>query len=678
MAKLVAVDDIPKGARLVAVSDEEPSEPLGKRLNREIASIPRQLGLTARYGLEGLASVPQFLLGQPMEALGVKGAGSNVGETVSDLIGLPKPETTQEKVVGTGAKMLVPAGGFIKAGQVMQKAGNEVVRNSGKVLAANPIAQLESAAAGGAAGEYVKETGGDGASQFVASLAGGVGAPVMMNAARNAPKAVMDASKRFVEAIAPGVVKPANQNINVTINNVLRDSGIDFGQLPANVQASIRQDVSKALQMGERLSADALRRLVDYRTVKGTTPTRATVTLDPVAITQQKNLAKLGASSKDPEAQLLARTEGDNNQALIAALNEMGVNTADDISVANTVMGTLGRRNDHAKSVIKNRYNQAKATDGRSAMLEPSFFTNRANDLLDEALLGGKLPSDVRNLLNRAATGEMPLTVDVAEQLKTRIGDLQRSTMDKAERASLGFVRQALDETPLAGNQGQQAIDAFNKARKANRSWMQVVEKTPALQAVRDGMEPDKFVQKFVIGNGDGASVMSLANLKNLIKGDKEATGAIRSTIANHLKSRAIGNATDDAAANFSADRFNSALKSIGDRKLALFFSQEEINQLKAIGRIANYETAQPRGSAVNNSNTASATIATVLDRIANSPLLSKIPMGRVISDPIANISTGIQAKQATNIPASLVMPMKKKPRGMVISPAVGLLGFSE
>ena len=72
------------------------SEPFGKQLNRELSSIPRQLGLTARYGMEGLGSIPE-IIGNAMEGAGVKGAGGNFGTTVSNYIGLPKPESSMEK-----------------------------------------------------------------------------------------------------------------------------------------------------------------------------------------------------------------------------------------------------------------------------------------------------------------------------------------------------------------------------------------------------------------------------------------------------------------------------------------------------------------------------------------------------------------------------------------------------
>lgn len=650
----------------------------GEVLNKEIGSIPRQLGLTARAGVEGLGDIADFVA-TPVR-VGLNALGGNfkpgVGSMIADKIGLPKPETTTEKVANTGARMLVPAGGFIKAGEALQKGG-EVASGVGKMLAANPAMQLTSAASGGMAGEYVKETGGDAPAQFLASMAGGIAAPVAVNAMSRAPQAAMNASKRFVEAVAPGVVKQSDPaQINVIINNQLKDSGLNMQMLPQHVQSSIRQDVADALNIGSELNGDALRRLIDYRLI-GATPRTGNLTLDPVLLTQQKNLAKMGANSKDPSAQLLARAENENNGKLIEGLNGLGANTSQDsYGAGQQIIGRLGAVNDAAKSVINNLYDKARNTAGRSAHLDPSAFSNSANDALDQALLGGKLPGDVRNLLNKVATGEIPLTVDVAEQFKTRIGELQRASSDAAERMALGKVRQSLDNTPLMGGQGQDAIDAFNKARRVNAKWMGVVDKTPALQAVRDGVEPDKFVNKFIIGNGSNSSVMDVAQLKNLVKGSPESVNAIKGQITSFLKSKALNGASDEVG-NFSQSGFNKALDAIGDRKLKLFFSPEEVAQLKAIGRVASYEQVQPRGSAVNNSNTAGTAIATLLDRIGNSPLLSKIPLGKVIAEPAQNISVGLQSRNAVNVPASLVMPQQKRPLMLGVSPAlgVGLLG---
>jgi hypothetical protein len=278
-------------------------------------------------------------------------------------------------------------------------------------------------------------------------------------------------------------------------------------------------------------------------------------------VSQQKNLAKLGINSKDVSAQRLGQVENANNRQLITGLNDLGANTADNaLAGGQKIMNALAARNDAAKTVIGAHYDAARATTGRSAALDPSHFTQTANDLLDDALLGGKLPADVRNLLNKAATGQMPLTVDVAEQFKTRLGDLQRSTTDLAERKALGLVRQALDNTPLLDGQGQAAIDAFNKARGLNRAWMGIVEKTPALQAVRDGIEPDKFVQQFIVGNGGKANVADLQALKQSVKSSPEALAAVKEQIAAHLKKAALNSAADEVG-NFSQSAYNKALK---------------------------------------------------------------------------------------------------------------------
>ena len=270
----------------------------------------------------------------------------------------------------------------------------------------------------------------------------------------------------------------------------------------------------------------------------------------------------------------------------------------------------------------------------------------------------------------------MPLTVDTAEQFKTRIGDLQRASHDAAERKALGIVRGALDQTPLLdpSQMGQVAIDAFTKARTINRAWMGIVDRTPALQAIREGVEPDKFVQTFIIGQGGKANVMDVAALKSSIKSNQEAMDAVKGQIVSYLKTKALSGAADEVG-NVSQSGLNKALTQIGDRKLALFFSADEINALKANARVASYEQVQPRGSAVNNSNTAGSGIASVLNWAANSPLLSKIPFGGVLQGPAQNISVGLQAGRNLNVPRSLAIDgqslLPASPRtGLLLSPA--------
>lgn len=649
----------------------KPSKPFGQQLNEGIADIPRQLGLTARHGIKAVGNAVG-LLSDPVGGAINATTGSRLltagglADRVSDAIGLPKPANSTERIVGDATEMMATGGGTIGAASKLAGVTRGTVNTLAQAMAANPLQQLASAGAAGGAGGYTRETGGNGAAQLLSALAAGVAAPMAVNKLQQLTAAGRNAVTRMT---TPQQIEP--QQIDIQINQALRSSGMTLDQLPQNVQNGIRQDVQQALGTDGVLSPDAMRRLADYR-LTGATPTRGTLTLDPAIVSQQKNLAKLGINSKDVTAQQLGQVENANNRQLIEGLNSVGANTPlAPRAAGEQVMGVLANRNQQAQRIINRLYERARATDGRAAALDPSAFTQQANNLLDESLLGGKLPGDVRNLLNRAATGEMPLTVDVAEQFKTRIGELQRATTDMAERRALGLVRQSLDNTPLLDGQGQQAIDAFNRARRMNRAWMSVVENTPALQAVRDGIEPDKFVQQFIVGNGGRANVADLDALRRSVQSNPEAMATVRGQIAAHLKRSALNGAADEVG-NFSQSGYNKALTAIGEDKLRMFFTPEQVNQLRAVGRVASYEQFQPKGSAVNNSNTAGAALSAILDRIANSSILSKIPLGSMIAEPAQNISIGIGARNALSVPNALVTPavQQRTPNALMLSPA--------
>jgi hypothetical protein len=669
MARFEILDELPAGRyELVDAPKEAPKK-------GAVSEIGRQVGLTARYGLEGVGGALDMLAtpfrfglnavlpGEPFKPVN--------GKNIADMMNLPTPQNATERVVGDASRIMasgaVPIGMASQGANITQGTTQQVLRT----LAANPLQQTASAGASGAAGGTSREMGGSQGEQLAASVLAGIATPYAMNKVQQAGQSVANTVR--------SAVKPNNVAVDVRIESALNNSGVRFADLSENIRNGIRQDVASALNSGGDLSPDAVRRLVDYR-VTGATPRRSTLTLDPAEVSQEKNLAKLGINSKDRAAQTLGQVENLNNRQLITNLNNLGANTTDDAVLGGArVMDALGEVDTAARGRINARYEAARATTGRSAALDPSHFTQTANNLLDDALLGGKLPGDVRNLLNRAAQGEMPLTVDVAEQFKTRIGDLQRSTTDMAERKALGLVRQALDDTPLLGDQGQEAINAFNRARRLNRAYMGIVERTPALQAVRDGMEPDKFVQTFIVGNGAKANTMDVSMLGRAVRQNPEAREAIRTQISAHLKKAALNGAADEVG-NFSQSAYNKALNTIGDRKLGMFFSPDEIAQFRAVGRVASYEQFQPRGSAVNNSNTAGSAMAHLLERVANSSILSKVPLGSMLATPAQNISIGIRSDKALNVPRSLLAPQmpSQAPAGLLMSPAAFMMPEDE
>ncbi|MNS88667.1 hypothetical protein D3C72_1226490 [compost metagenome] len=290
--------------------------------------------------------------------------------------------------------------------------------------------------------------------------------------------------------------------------------------------------------------------------------------------------------------------------------------------------------------------------------------------------------------LNRIALGEVPFDVNYAEQLKTAIGKLQRASSDGQQRMALGMVRQALDDTPVMGlgrsgpapgtrttgttqpyaggvDLGEQALDAFNRARLANRTMMQRVESIPGLKAVYEGTAaPDDFVQRYVVSSG--AKVQDTGRLaQELRKNDPQSLEAVRSSLALHLKRAAIG-AADDETGRFSASSYNRALLALGPKKLAQFFDKDEIAMLKAVGKVSQYTTVQPVGSAVNNSNSGALLMGRGLDMLDR--LSAKVPL-LGIGQTVSGITKSVQQSQAKNIASVLVrksLPAEQRPPGTI------------
>jgi hypothetical protein len=669
------------------VDARKAEKPIAVQAGESMNGIPRQLGLTARYALEGLAQLAQ-LVTEPIRLATQNLEGSNKSRPLSDVasqfadrLGLPQPQGANERVVGDASRMVAAAGAGGLAGRAAQAVPG-AVGEVGKFFASNPAQQAVSAAGAGLGGGASREAGGGPWSQFGAAMLGGLAGPLGLSAAQKAGTGAINVGRQARDALAPGVFQP--QQVDQQISLALSSRGIDWATVPEAIKQTMRAEVAQALDAGGELNPDAVRRLLDFKRV-GTTPTRGMLTQDPVQITKEMNLAKVGANSTDLGLQRLPRLQNENTQKLLDVLDMAGAkNAPDEFATGERVIGSLDRSAKASKANIDNLYSAARDTSGRSAALDGATFTKLANERLQQNL-SPKLGSEVDNILNDIASGKTPLTVEYAEQLKTMFGQkaarLKFSNGDQAY--AFGILRRALDDTPLRpaaqvnpGNLpavagtvppspavlGEDAIQAFNRARQANRGFMQRVEQTPALQAAIDGVAPDRFVQKYI--TGQGASARDVQAMRRAMGSDPQALEAVKQTLVAHLKDAATTNTAD--VAKFSPAGYNRALNNIGDRKLAVFFSPSEIELLRSVGRNATLIFAQPTGTAVNNSNTAAMAagrLLTVLDTVSG-----KMPLG--LDTLIQGTMRGVQQGNALRIPTSLLEAPQQVPFWNRMGPA--------
>lgn len=681
-------------------------KPASVEAGQAVNSIPRQLGLTARYAVEGLANNAQ-LFTEPIRAVTDRLTG-NVGKTkplgavateMLDRIGVPSPQTADERVVGDATRMVAGVAGMGGLAQraggvssdVLQFAGRNApatMQTAGQRLAQqlgdNMPPQLAAAAGAGAAGGASREAGASPLMQAGASLLGGVAGGLGASAVGN----MADRAVATVKNALPGQQQLIQQRIDQRINIALQTQGIDPATITPAMRTALREQVQRATNTGGQLNPEAVARLADY-TRLGMTPTRARLTLDPYDVTQEQNAAKLAAAIGARDSRLPEIAQ-ENNRRLIGLIDEMGgARPADPYGQGSAVTGTVQAVDRAMNDRVSSLYSMARDSSGRSFPLDGRAFTVQASKLLDDNLVGGALPTSVQTHLNRIASGEVPFTVDYAEQLKTAIGNLQRATNDGSQRMALGLVRQALDDTPILGlgqqgpaagaravnpgnlpavpnqpNLGEEAVNAFNTARQAARQRFNWRESSRGIERALEGANADTFIQQNIISRAAGLE--DVARLADVVNRNPAAREAVRTSIIQHLKDASIGKGGTSQTGNFSGRNVEAALKDIGTRKLGLFFEPGEIETLRAMARTGAFEVFQPRGSAVNNSNTAAgvgALISSISDRVR--PVASKIPLGEfAISRPLDNIALWAMQRPTGNIPRSLLMPRPQPPLG--------------
>lgn len=626
-------------------SYQSAAESAGSSIREAGKQIVRAPGLAARYGIEGIGQAAevvteplrQMVVNPLLNAVGAKPAASTgrAASAFADFIGLPSPQNADERVVGDAARMVASSATMGGVAKGVANATTGVARGVAQSMAANQGIQAAGATGAGLAGGAVRESGGGPVEQFLASLAGGLAGGV------GTAKAV-DLAKSGAAAVKNLSVPRADRLIQAdgVIELTAQKSGIDYRALAPEVQRSLREEVASAMSSGRPLDQDALRRLMSFRAT-GATPTQGMLTQNPVQITREKNLAKIGANTGDQALQKLPMLENQNVRQLLGKLDEAGAANAPSLGdVGMRAISSLESRVQSANGEINSLYQSARDSSGRSLPLEGGTFTRRASQLLDDNLLGYAVPASVEKKLNQIASGEVPFTVEFSEQLKTVLGNIGRADKGGATSKAMGLIRRALDEAPLINGgkvnpnnlpavpgtvpesvqAGEQAILAFNKARKANASWMAKVESNPALKAVVDGAEPDQFVQKFILSKS--APAADVSRLKSEL--DPQSIDGLKKALVGHLKSAATGN-TDDIA-KFSNSAYRKALRDIGDQKLAAFFTAEERQMLADIGEAGKYMQAQPAGSAVNNSNSGALIGGRALDMLDK--LAGFVPLG--------------------------------------------------
>lgn len=665
-------------------------------------AIPRQLGLTARYALEGPAEAAQIvteplrqLVTDPVARLfqpnlttsdlvlgKTKAKGKPLGQMASefaDYLGLPTPGNVTERVVGGATKM-----GFGSA--MPAAAGNAIARNApqlgaslgrsiGETLAANPMAQISAGVGGGLGQGASKEAGGNALGQMAGAVVGTIAGGLT-------PGGIQSVAQRLSR------LRQSPMNLEGKITLALRESGIDYSELPRNIREGLAADVRRAMDAGGDVNPEALRRLADFR-ITGTTPTRGTVSLDPVQITRERNLAKMGANSTDQGLQGLARVQNQNNATLINNLNRLGAVEGNVDDAGRLVTGAITGRQAQLRGAEQAAWDAAKNSPGYRQPISAGVLSDINKSLDDEALMPFMDPK-ISRYMEAFQSGQRPFTPQDYRNLQSMLsreiakggneGAAARLARNILERAEVAPVTQAgpgiVTARTAAGLRAEDAVagatadslEAVNRARGATRAAYAYEDSNNLVRSVLSDAatsDPQRIAQRYVVG-GTANEARTLVN-----EIGPQGIPVVKNAILSHLKSKALNGAADEVG-NFSQSAFNKALRDIGNDKLRLFFTPEELTQLRANGRVASYMQVQPAGSAVNNSNSGA-----LLAQKAHE-WLSMIPGGRMlVADPLQSIGINLAQRQAQNVtPGLLTSPLPRSPMQPLLGPGVAAGGL--
>lgn len=701
-------------SRQPAAQPRQASQSLGD----VIRDIPRQAGLVGRSVVNAAAALPAMgadaiggVLNAGADLVAGKGNGPRFQQTMPALnalmssAGVPEPRNANERVAVDAGSLLLGAGGMARGADMLADGAQGVARNVLQSLAARPVVQGAGAVGSGVAGGSVREAGGGEIEQFGASLAGGVAGGIGADKIERGARAAGNAITRLVTPRAVELQR-ADQQISL----ILERQGVDWSQIPERIKQGMRSEAAAAMVNGQPLNAEAVRRLLTFQRT-GAVPTIGQLTQNPGQITREKNLSKTGANSTNTALQALPELENANSRTLLNLLDESGARGAPRApEAAAAAIGDLsgvarGRRND-----ISSLYGAARDSEGRSVVLDGRAAAQAAIRRLDEDGVG-KLPPEVDQWLNQLSTGEVPLTVDYQQKLVKNLYRKMQGAGDNGDvRHGLRLVREALDNAdvpqgpaqtvtnpgnlpavrnsvpalpgqgpaPLPPQAGQDAIDAFRRARSANRAYMQTLEANPALSAVDEALSAvaeNPQLRSVADAVGPGTFVDNFVTSKTVTPGQvqglaqhvgEQGRQALRQYMARYLKDAATGGADD--VTTFAAKSYRDAFKRLQD-KLPAFFSREEVERFRDIADTATLMKAQPDGAAVNNSNSGALALGRGLDMLER--IAQKSPVAR---DAITGVLQGVQQRQVM-APRNALATFAPPPQGLRVNPLVSL-GF--
>ena len=382
------------------------------------------------------------------------------------------------------------------------------------------------------------------------------------------------------------------------------------------------------------VNVDALNRVMDADQLPVPVRlTRGQATQDPVIISNERNQRGI----KDQVAAHL----NEQNKALQENANLMKERVAPDVNTTSFVedaersIDLMNKRIKSDDDAITQAYNSLKDYGAGKLEVDSQSFGNNAIKALREFDEQEFLPPSILNRIKDYTEGKA-MNFNQFENLRTVLARETRKAQaanDGNAVHALTVVRSELEKMPLLNETGEAKVLA-DKARLLAKSQFDLLDKkrdtyNPLYADVMNGIADTKdFIPKLVFRSKNKDFVKTIETLG---QGDPQAVQHLRSGALDYM----IRESTD-ASGNFLTGKFNKMVDNLDvNKKLDALFGPEA-KTIRSIANTGKLVEARPKGSFVNESNTAVA--AAQMAKQYGAELLKNIPGVKYFVEPASQV----------------------------------------
>lgn len=403
-----------------------------------------------------------------------------------------------------------------------------------------------------------------------------------------------------------------------------------LAEATARATPELKKELSKVKP--NDVNVDALNRVMDADQLPVPVRlTRGQASQDPVIISNELN-------QRGIKEQVAAHLNEQNkalreNAVLMKERSAPNINTTSYVEDAENTISRIESRIKTDDDAITTAYNNLKDYGAGKLEVDSQNFGNNAIKALGEFDEQEFLPSSILSRINSYAEGK-PMNFNQFENFRTVLARETRKAQtanDGNAVHALTVVRSELEKMPLL-NETSEAKVLADKARSLAKSQFDLLDKkkdtyNPLYAEVMNGVSDTKdFIRKTVFGKNTPFE-KSIATIKE----DPIALEHLRSGTLDYI----IRESTD-ASGNFKTAAFADFIENLDvNKKLEPLFG-EEAKTLRSMANTGKLIGARPKGSFVNESNTAVA--AAQMAKQYGAELLKNIPGVKYFVEPASQV----------------------------------------